>query len=179
MPRSDEEYIECVKNDTLQQIIYCKYLNQLDKCMNPKQKEYTECHYKKLSDCPIAEPDEKEQESYIKDGLDSKHFWEDYKKKDSARKHICDFTIEELKQKHANALKLIPAQDRISIGLLIAGKYYNNVWNSRSCSAHLSELVGGKDYLDFYCSSSNYYFLMKLIKPPIVELFNQADKKDN
>ena len=181
MPWSDEEYIQHMRDHDLQSIIYCK--NLIKDLPEDESRwfdctlKHKPCQYRKMSECNDAKPDNEAQEKHIHEVLDAHHFWEEYRKTDSARAHIRDFTIEELKQKHANVLKLIPAQDRISIGLLIAGKYYDNVWNSRSCSAHLSELIGGKDYLDFYCSSRNYYFLIKSGQP-IVDLFKEADKKD-
>jgi len=97
-------------------------------------------------------------------GLDENNadnFWVLYHKTHINLPHICDFSIDELKEKHKNVLILIQHEkyDYKTIGLLLSGECYDNVWDSRSCSGHMSKLVNGKDYLDFYCGSSSYYWL--------------------
>jgi hypothetical protein len=114
--------------------------------------------------------------------IDAREFWEEYKKTNNTRLHICEIPKEVFYAKHRNALALIKDKgyDALDIGMLIAGKYYSDVWSSRSCSGYLSRLVGGNDYMDFYCGSSIYYSMINspLKGNPILEDFKEADLKD-
>jgi hypothetical protein len=98
--------------------------------------------------------------------------------------HICDYTVEQLKERHKNALALIERYGVQTIGTLLLGRYYLNGFNSRSCSERMAFLVGGVGYMDFYCGSSNYLELCmegRQIHPTNKELlgeFNEACEKD-
>jgi len=160
---TEEKLRELITSDTFS-ICYCMYLHSAGEiesewfdCTHP-QKTNNICPYKKMKECTLSKPDIEAQEMYIDMVIKSNNFWNEYNKI-TDREHICDITIDALKKRHENALKLINKYDPITIGLLIAGKYYDNVWNSRSCSAHLANLVGTNDYMDFYCSSSVYFII--------------------
>jgi hypothetical protein len=110
-------------------------------------------------------------------------FWETYKIKDNTRSHLCDIPKEIFYARHKNALALFPEYPANEIGLLIAAKYYSDVWSSRSCSGYLAYLVdiGNRDgdgYMEFYCSSSCYFFL-KDNTNPTYQAFIKADELDN
>jgi hypothetical protein len=106
-------------------------------------------------------------------------FWEEFKKNDDKKEDICDTSIEELRKRHANVINLIGKHDYTKVGLLLAGKYYKNVWESRSCSSRLSKLMYHDNYLDFYCSSSTYYFLMtSYTDDKLIKDFDEAIKLD-
>jgi hypothetical protein len=144
--------------------------------MHP-QRPALRCPYHNLSECNLAVPDKEAQEIQIEMAIGAKHFWDEHEKKNDARLHICDIPLETLKEKHRHVLELIPKHDPVLIGLLIAGKYYKDVWASRSCSGHLANLVGTGDYLDFYCSSS-CYFMLETTGNPIATDFTKADVED-
>jgi hypothetical protein len=110
-------------------------------------------------------------------------FWETYQTTESSRVHLCDIPKEIFYARHKNALKLIPEYPANEIGLLIAGKYYSDVWSSRSCSGYLAYLLGignknGGAYMEFYCSGSCYFFLKDNMNP-VYLAFEEADKLDN
>jgi hypothetical protein len=181
----------------------CKYMHGADEyescwfdCTHP-QRPALSCPYRKMKECSIAEPDTEEQDRQRKSIMSSTSFWEEYNKKDNYRVHICDVPEEVFYARHKHVLSLIGKYDARSIGLLIAGKYYRDVWSSRSCSGTLSALVnsekiggnGEHDYMDFYCESSSYYYLRKpynedLIKSfkihaiNVTEEFDEMDKLD-
>jgi hypothetical protein len=107
-------------------------------------------------------------------------FWDEYRKTHTGLPHICDFSIEELKRKHKNVLSLCDKYDTYSIGILIAGECYKDVWSSRACSGHLASLMGYGDnaYMEYYCSSSNYYFMCSC-DSQMMKDFQIAMKLDN
>jgi len=112
--------------------------------------------------------------------IDATNFWNEYRKEDNRRLHICDIPEEIFYARHKNVLKLIkdkkyPADE---VGLFIAGKYYDNVWASRSCSGYLARLLGAGDYMTFYCSGSIYFFSKHSLNPVYTE-FIKADALDN
>ena len=88
-------------------------------------------------------------------------FWADRWKK--RYKWICDFSLEELKEKHKEKLDTIHNKEEAeNVGILIMGDYYLEGFSSRKCSKLMAKLVGYEtEYMDFYGSSS-YYYLMKI-----------------
>ena len=105
--------------------------------------------------------------------------------------HICDVPKEVFYARHKHALTLIGKYTYREIGTLIAGKYYDNLWGSRSCSGTLSHLLGGDDFMDFYCGGSDYYYIINAEQKKkdlyakqvrrykeLVEDFNREDAKD-
>jgi len=153
-----------------------KELEELDNKINIVENKLFELmlddpKYKLLNEVLFTDNDE----DYNK----AEEFWDLYSKTHINLPHICDFSIDELKEKHKNVLELLKLgnYDYKIIGLLISAECYDNVWGSRSCSGHVSDLVGGKDYLDFYCGSSNYYWLCYLGLDKYPE-FWKAMKKD-
>jgi hypothetical protein len=112
--------------------------------------------------------------------IDADKFWGDYRKEDNRRLHLCDIPQEIFYARHKNVLKLIkdkkyPAEE---VGLFIAGKYYDNVWASRSCSGYLAHLLNAGDYMTFYCSSACYFASKHSLNPVYTE-FIKADTLDN
>lgn len=119
---------------------------------------------------------------------ESSLFWKEFRKHEG-KEHICDISIEKLRARHKNVLDLANQRDKNGdkydsegIGILIAGKFYKDVWASRSCSGHLAELMGNVDddaYLDYYCGSSNYFTLMNYAsQSELVKAFEAAVKLD-
>lgn len=130
-------------------------------------------------------------------------FWKKYRK-DTTRLHLCNIPEEIFYARHRNVLKLIEQYEPLFrdwrhqsskkfIGLLLSGKYYDDVWSSRSCSGYLAHLVGIDNwnsgaYITFYCGSSDYYTIItekdlpKKYKRSVKKLvrdFNKADEQDN
>jgi hypothetical protein len=100
-------------------------------------------------------------------------FWEEYDKAHQSLPHICDFSIEELKEKHRNVLNLCKKYDKQIVGLYLGAECYSDIWASRSCSGHMARLVGIESEIDpddgadnsycwFYCQSSSYYIVKML-----------------
>jgi len=88
--------------------------------------------------------------------------------------------MDTLRKRHKHVLALIGKYNFRKIGTLLSARYYN-VWQSRSCSGVMSDLVGGEDYLDFYCGSSDYAYLSVCFAEENEELlrdFEEADAKD-
>ena len=180
---TDTEFREMLEKN-VDSKIYCTFLHDADEnesswfdCTHP-QKPAIVCPYKKMSECTLAVPDKVQQDMHIESAMVAKHFWDNFRKDDDKKLHICDFSIDQLKNMHMHVLQLIPKYDPVIIGLLIAGKYYRDVWASRSCSGNLAELVGTNDYLDFYCSSPVYYTIITLCNPIVAE-FEKADALDH
>ena len=179
---SDEEFRKCME-DTMDSICYCTFLNVADEiescwfdCTHP-QRPALICPYHQMKDCSIAVPDKEQQEIHINDAMRGKEFWDNERKNEDKKEHICDIDDDKLFKRHKNVLSLIGKYDPVSIGMLIAGKYYHDVWSSRSCSGTMAHLVGTDDYMDFYCGSSNYYFI-KSWDNPIIKDFEEMDKLD-
>jgi hypothetical protein len=117
--------------------------------------------------------------------INADKFWETYNKTEKSRVHICDIPEEIFYARHKNVLKLITEQGYPAdeIGLFIAGKYYSDVWNSRSCSGYLAYLLGISDndggaYMTFYCSSSSYFYSKNGLNDAYIS-FIKADELDN
>jgi hypothetical protein len=72
--------------------------------------------------------------------------------------HICDVPKEVFYARHRNVLKLLDKYTRREVGGAIAGTYYDMVGSSRSCSGYLSRLLGGNDYMEFYCEDGLFHF---------------------
>lgn len=91
-------------------------------------------------------------------------FWAEEKEKE--HEHICEFSLEELRERHKEELKTIESErDAVTVGIKLMGDYYQDGFSSRSCSRRMAELVGhGTSYLDFYGSSSEYYYLRREVK---------------
>ena len=160
--------------------LYCLWLAEAGEiescwmdCTNPRR-EYLTCPYTKMSECNISKADKKSQNDHIKSVMKSKKFWDKERKSEDKKEHICDIPMDELKEKHKHTLSLIGKYHSFQIGNLIAGKYYRDVWSSRSCSGTLSKLIGSDDYMDFYCGSSVYY----AIKQPL-DLLNFNENINN
>ena len=105
--------------------------------------------------------------------------------KDSGR-HICDYSIEQLKERHKNVLALIPKYSVRVIGTMLMGHYYLDGFGSRSCAGKMAELVSGdEEYLMFYCGSSEYLELcmegrpMHLVNEELINDFNKACQDDD
>lgn len=97
-------------------------------------------------------------------GIDQKEaekFWEERRKKHY--KHICDYSLDELRERHKLELKKIYNRRKaVEIGILLMGDYYLDGFSSRSCSGWMSQLIGNDtEYLDFYGSSSSYFYLRR------------------
>lgn len=146
-------------------------------CTHP-QKEFSRCLYQTFEECSISVPNTKLIEKQKEEAELARKFWEEHRKKKFD--HICDFTLEQLRKRHKNVLHLVGKYDPVLIGLLLAGKYYDNVWGSRSCSGHLAELVGTNNYLDFYSSGSSYAIMSvyRRLSDPLFIDFEEADKLD-
>ena len=122
--------------------------------------------------------------------MKANEFWKQHQLNRS-RVHICDVPKEVFYARHKHVLALIGKYTYREIGTLIAGKYYDNLWGSRSCSGTLSRLLGGDDYMDFYCGGSDYYYMInaeqkkkdlyaKQVKryKELVDDFNREDTMD-
>jgi hypothetical protein len=115
-------------------------------------------------------------------GRQASIFWDNYNNTHNNLPHICDFSLDELRRRHANVLKLVSEYSARDVGLLIAGECYENVWGSRSCSGTLARLmeidVGDEDaYLWYYCSGSSYFDLV-YYGDPLIEAFIKANDLD-
>jgi hypothetical protein len=146
-------------------------------CTHP-QKEFSICPYETFEECSISVPDTKLIEEQKAEVELARNFWREHHKKKFD--HICDFTLEQLRERHKNVLRLVGKHEPILIGTLLAGEYYGEAWGSRSCSGHLACLVGTNDYMDFYCGGSTYA-IIKVFRPssdPMLVDFEEADKLD-
>ena len=115
------------------------------------------------------------------EGRKAEIFWDKYHKSCGDLPHICDISLEELRKRHHWVLELTKIFDKQDIGTLLAGKRYKDVWNSRSCSGHLAELMGINEddaYCCFYCGSSNYYVLCTYGSVAMLKMFELANELD-
>ena len=93
--------------------------------------------------------------------ISPEEFWKERNKK--KYDHICDFSLEELRERHKEELSKIKSyEDAVRVGIKLMGDYYLDGFHSRACSKRMAELVGhGTNYLDFY-GASGFYYLMEV-----------------
>jgi len=99
------------------------------------------------------------EEKYGGRVLVPEEFWKEREGKEYG--HICDVSLEELKERHRDELSTIDSREKaVEVGIRLMGDHYLDGFSSRSCSSRMAELVGYEtNYMDFYCAGAEYYWI--------------------